>query len=121
MPLRASAGRGSTYGRAFIERGREGRRQFRFNVAPEDLVETSDLRGFTRDLMRQMKNDLGTKLDRAAVVLQRRRNLARPADCRGQRTALAEAAFGQEAPVVLWMCQGEFARCTKEKRYLRLS
>ncbi len=54
-------------GRAFIERGREDRHQFRFIVAPEDSVEMSDLRGFTRDLMRQMENDLGTKLDWVAV------------------------------------------------------
>ncbi|WP_284947263.1 DUF3363 domain-containing protein [Acidisoma cladoniae] len=54
-------------GRAFIERGREDRHQFRFIVAPEDSVEMSDLRGFTRDLMRQMETDLGTKLDWVAV------------------------------------------------------
>lgn len=54
-------------GRAFIERGREDRHQFRFIVAPEDSVEMGDLRGFTRDLMRQMESDLGTKLDWIAV------------------------------------------------------
>jgi type IV secretory pathway VirD2 relaxase len=54
-------------GRAFIERGQEDRHQFRLIVAPEDSVEMGDLRGFTRDLMRQMENDLGTKLDWIAV------------------------------------------------------
>jgi len=54
-------------GRAFIERGREDRHQFRFIVAPEDSVEMSDLRGFTRDLMRQMEHDLDTRLDWIAV------------------------------------------------------
>ena len=54
-------------GRAFIERGREDRHQFRFIVAPEDSVEMGDLRGFTRDLMREMETDLGTKLDWIAV------------------------------------------------------
>lgn len=54
-------------GRAFIERGREDRHQFRFIVAPEDSVEMDDLRGFTRDLMRQMERDLDTRLDWIAV------------------------------------------------------
>ncbi len=54
-------------GRAFIERGREDRHQFRLIVAPEDSIEMGDLRGFTRDLMRQMEQDLGTQLDWIAV------------------------------------------------------
>ena len=54
-------------GRAFIERGREDRHQFRFIVAPEDAAEMADLRGFTRDLMRQMEKDLDTRLDWIAV------------------------------------------------------
>jgi hypothetical protein len=44
-------------GRKFIERGREDRHQFRFIVAPEDAGEMGDLRGFPRDLMRQMEKD----------------------------------------------------------------
>jgi type IV secretory pathway VirD2 relaxase len=54
-------------GRAYIERGREDRHQFRFIVAPEDAAEMGDLRGFTRDLMRQMEKDLDTRLDWIAV------------------------------------------------------
>ena len=54
-------------GRAFIERGREDRHQFRFIVAPEDSADMADLRGFTRDLMRQMERDLDTSLDWIAV------------------------------------------------------
>jgi type IV secretory pathway VirD2 relaxase len=54
-------------GKAFIERGREDRHQFRFIVAPEDATEMADLRGFTRDLMRQMERDLATQLDWIAV------------------------------------------------------
>jgi type IV secretory pathway VirD2 relaxase len=54
-------------GRKFIERGREDRHQFRFIVAPEDATEMDDLRGFTRDLMRQTEKDLDTKLDWIAV------------------------------------------------------
>ena len=54
-------------GRAFIERGREDRHQFRLIVAPEDSVEMDDLRGFTRDLMRRMEQDLDTRLDWIAV------------------------------------------------------
>jgi type IV secretory pathway VirD2 relaxase len=54
-------------GKAFVERGREDRHQFRFIVAPEDSAEMTDLRGFTRDLMRQMELDLNTRLDWIAV------------------------------------------------------
>jgi type IV secretory pathway VirD2 relaxase len=54
-------------GKAFVERGREDRHQFRFIVAPEDATEMADLRGFTRDLMRQMELDLNTRLDWIAV------------------------------------------------------
>ena len=50
-------------GRTFIERGREDCHQFRFIVAPEDSVEMSDLRGFTRDFMRQMETDLATETE----------------------------------------------------------
>ena len=54
-------------GKTFIERGREDRHQFRFIVAPEDGDRLSDLRGFTRDVMRQMEKYLGTRLDWIAV------------------------------------------------------
>jgi len=54
-------------GREFLERGREDRHQFRFIVAPEDGDRLSDLRAFTRDVMKQMEADLGTKLDWVAV------------------------------------------------------
>ena len=56
-----------TDGRAFVERGHEDRHQFRLIVAPEDGDRLSDLRGFTRDVMRQMEEDLGTRLDWVAV------------------------------------------------------
>jgi type IV secretory pathway VirD2 relaxase len=54
-------------GRAFLDRGRDDRHQFRFIVSAEDGVELSDLRTTTRDLMQQMETDLGTKLDWIAV------------------------------------------------------
>lgn len=54
-------------GKAFVERGREDRHQFRFIVAPEDANEMADLRGFTRDLMRQVEQDLETRLDWIAI------------------------------------------------------
>ena len=54
-------------GKVFVERGREDRHQFRYIVAPEDATEMVDLRGFTRDLMRQMELDLATCLDWIAV------------------------------------------------------
>jgi len=53
--------------REFLERGREGRHQFRFIVAPEDGDRLGDLRAFSRDVMKQMEADLGTKLDWVAV------------------------------------------------------
>lgn len=54
-------------GKAFVERGEGDRHSFRVIVAPEDGDCVSDLRGFTRDVMRQMETDLGTKLDWVAV------------------------------------------------------
>ena len=52
---------------AFLARGRDDRHQFRFIIAPEDAAELSDLTGHTRDLMRSVEADLGTKLDWVAV------------------------------------------------------
>jgi len=54
-------------GRAFVERGREDRHQFRFIVSSEEGVELSDHRATTRELMQQMEADLGTRLDWIAV------------------------------------------------------
>ncbi|TKW65089.1 MAG: DUF3363 domain-containing protein [Paracoccus denitrificans] len=51
----------------FAERCEEDRHHFRFIVSPEDAGEMADLKGFTRDLVRQMEADLGTKLDWVAV------------------------------------------------------
>ena len=57
----------AAHGRTFTERGQEDRHQFRFIVAPEDGDRLSDLRAFTRDVMRQMEEDLGTRLEWVAV------------------------------------------------------
>ncbi len=54
-------------GKDFLDRGREDRHQFRFIVAPEDADRIEDLRSFTRDVMQQMQEDLGTKLDWVAI------------------------------------------------------
>ncbi|HEV2549405.1 MAG TPA: relaxase/mobilization nuclease RlxS [Stellaceae bacterium] len=54
-------------GRAFLERADGDRHQFRFIVAAEDAAEYDELKGFTRRLMSRMGEDLGTKLDWAAV------------------------------------------------------
>ncbi|WP_192244281.1 relaxase/mobilization nuclease RlxS [Mesorhizobium silamurunense] len=54
-------------GKAFIDRADGDRHQFRFIVAPEDGIEYDDLKPFARRLMAQMEEDLGTKLDWAAV------------------------------------------------------
>ncbi len=51
----------------FAERCEDDRHHFRFIVSPDDALEISDLRSFTRDLVGQMEKDLGTKLDWTAV------------------------------------------------------
>src|SRR5712691_12206734 len=62
-----SAERDVEDGRAFLDRGREDRHQFRFIVSAEDGVELADPRETTRNLMKQMEADLGTRLDWIAV------------------------------------------------------
>lgn len=52
---------------AFEKRWQGDRHQFRFIVSPEDGAELGDLKPFVRDLMQQMEEDLGTKLDWVAV------------------------------------------------------
>ncbi|MDF2809705.1 MAG: hypothetical protein K0S56_736 [Microvirga sp.] len=52
---------------AFTQRCREDRHHFRFIISPDDALEMEDLRAFTRDLARQMEQDLGTRLDWVAV------------------------------------------------------
>lgn len=54
-------------GDAFLDRSKDDRHQFRFIVSPEDAAEIEDMTGHTRDLMRQLEADLGTKLDWVAV------------------------------------------------------
>lgn len=62
-----SAERDVEDGRAFLDRGRDDRHQFRFIISSEDGAELADLRETTRDLMKQMEADLGTNLDWIAV------------------------------------------------------
>src|SRR5450432_2026305 len=62
-----SAERDVEDGRAFLERGRDDRHQFRFIVSAENGAELSGPRETTRNLMQQMETDLGTKLDWIAV------------------------------------------------------
>src|SRR2546428_5883010 len=67
--------RGQAYGpetdtadlKAFEERGKGDRHQFRFIVSVEDARELGDLRGYTREVMQRMSTDLGTRLDWVAV------------------------------------------------------
>jgi type IV secretory pathway VirD2 relaxase len=51
----------------FLDRGKDDRHQFRIIVAPEDGAELSDLTAYTRDFMKLVEADLGTKLDWVAV------------------------------------------------------
>jgi type IV secretory pathway VirD2 relaxase len=53
--------------KVFQQRGQNDRHQFRFIVSAEDGLELEDLKGFTRQLMRQMEIDLQTRLDWVAV------------------------------------------------------
>ena len=51
----------------FASRCEGDRHQFRFIVSPEDGVEISDLREFTREVMTHMERDLGTHLEWVAA------------------------------------------------------
>ncbi|KAB2849109.1 MAG: DUF3363 domain-containing protein [Hyphomicrobiaceae bacterium] len=51
----------------FLERQKGDTYQFRLIVAPEDGGRMADLKAFVRDLMRDMEEDLRTKLDWVAV------------------------------------------------------
>jgi type IV secretory pathway VirD2 relaxase len=51
----------------FAGRCADDRHHFRFIVSPEDAKDMSDLRAFTRELMKDAERDLGTKLDWIAV------------------------------------------------------
>jgi type IV secretory pathway VirD2 relaxase len=53
--------------RDFNARARNDPHQFRIIASPEDSKEIKDLTGFTRKLMAQAGNDLGTRLDWVAV------------------------------------------------------
>ena len=52
---------------AFVRRTAGDRHHFRLIVSPEDAADLTDLRAYTRDLVRQMEEDLGTGLDWIAV------------------------------------------------------
>jgi len=62
-----NAGTDRADGKTFAERSAGDRHQFRFIVAPEDSAELAALKPFVRDLMRQMEQDLGTRLDWVAA------------------------------------------------------
>ncbi|ALR22534.1 MULTISPECIES: DUF3363 domain-containing protein [Sphingobium] len=53
--------------RAFTALAKDDRHHFRIIVSPEDAADLSDLREYTRDLVRQMEADLGTRLEWIAV------------------------------------------------------
>jgi type IV secretory pathway VirD2 relaxase len=52
---------------AFAARCKDDRHHFRFIIAPEDGAALDDLKTFTRELMRDVEADLGTRLDWIAV------------------------------------------------------
>ncbi|WEX85770.1 relaxase/mobilization nuclease and DUF3363 domain-containing protein [Sinorhizobium garamanticum] len=53
--------------KAFAERCDGDRHHFRFIVSPDDALQMSDLKAFTRGLVGQMEKDLDTRLDWVAV------------------------------------------------------
>ena len=53
--------------RAFADRCKDDRHHFRIIVSPEDAAELTDLREYTRDLVRQIEADLGTRLEWVGV------------------------------------------------------
>lgn len=53
--------------KAFAERCDDDRHHFRFIVSPDDAIELSNIKAFTRDLMADAERDLGTRLDWTAV------------------------------------------------------
>ena len=53
--------------KAFAERCDEDRHHFRFIVSPEDAADMESLRTFTRELMKDVERDLGTRVDWLAV------------------------------------------------------
>ncbi len=53
--------------KAFEERGKGDRHQFRFIVSVENAAELEDLRDYTREFMQRMSTDLETQLDWVAV------------------------------------------------------
>ena len=60
---------GEVDSKAFEERGADDRHQFRVIVSPEDGREMESLSAFTKDLMRDMERDLGTKLDGWPLII----------------------------------------------------
>lgn len=55
-------------GSAFAGKIAEDRHHFRFIVSPDDALQMEDLKAFTRDLMKQAEQDLGTRLDWVGVA-----------------------------------------------------
>jgi len=53
--------------KAFEQRGRDDRHQFRFIISPEDAEQIEDLRQFARQLMERMEVDLQTPLEWVAI------------------------------------------------------
>lgn len=51
----------------FVERSQDDRHHFRMMISPEDGTELGDLKTYTRDLMRQVERDLGTRMEWVAA------------------------------------------------------
>jgi len=124
--------------RGFTERCNDDRHHFRIIVSPEDAAELTDLREYTRDLVRQMKSDLGTRLDWVAVdhwntdnphvhLLVRGVNdqgedlvLARDYISHGLRSRAEELAFAELGPKPEHEVQRALDREVAAERWTRL-
>jgi type IV secretory pathway VirD2 relaxase len=124
--------------RAFAERCKDDRHHFRVIVSPEDAAELTDLREYTRDLVRQMEADLGTRLDWVAVdhwntdnphvhLLVRGQNdqgtdlvMARDYIGHGLRSRAEELAFAELGPKPEHEVQRALDREVSAERWTRL-
>jgi hypothetical protein len=81
---------------AFIERSDGDRHQFRFIASAEDAIEYEDLKHVTRRLLRQMEDDLGTRLDWVAVDQDNTRHPHGRIVLRGEDDRGADLIFARE-------------------------
>lgn len=124
--------------RVFGERCKDDRHHFRIIVSPEDAAELTDLREYTRDLVRQMESDLGTRLEWIGVDHWNTDNphvhllvrgvtdqgadlvMARDYISHGLRSRAEELAFAELGPKPVHEVQRALDRDVTAERWTRL-